>query len=120
MVNDNPSGTWKEDAPESKETEEKISYFASKAGRFGKRLFWAVAAVLLIVIAISGFYFLRYFETKDVALSLNAAGSALIGDPFDLDVGFVNNSDKFLEGARLVIELPARAAVLGESEDRRI
>lgn len=124
-----PSGTGKTDADktakigwarEVAEEAGKTPRSLMKFGRIGRWLFWLLIIGSLIIIAVSVFYFYQYFTVREVVLSLNAPVSASIGVPFNIEVGFQNNSDKALKDIRLSMILPEGANLLGEELEKRI
>lgn len=96
---------WQEESQEEKERG-MFFEFLLRFSQISRWLFWFLVVISVIIIAVGAYYFYQYTKSRDLTLTLNAPSSVLIGVPFDIEVGFTNNSDRAAQGARLSMALP--------------
>ncbi|MFA5083816.1 MAG: hypothetical protein WC475_00310 [Candidatus Paceibacterota bacterium] len=85
-----------------------------------RRLFWLAIIVLIIALVGSGFFIFQYFQSRGLSMDVSGPTEINIGVPFDLTVNFDNQSRTVLSNAKLSLNLPDGAVVLGASEEQRI
>ena len=97
------------------------SNFLLKFGGFGVKIFWLLIVVMAGLTLFVGFYIYQYFSvSREIAFSLSAPESAMLGVPFDLTVNFNNNSKNILSNAAVSVFLPEGAMVLGSDLNKRV
>lgn len=104
----------------SEERSEKRFAIISKFSRYGRILFWILLAVIVAAGGIAGFYFYKYYSSRDINLSIEAPKEALIGVPFDLAINFDNNSANILLDSKLSVNLPDNSILTGDDFNKRI
>ncbi len=109
---------WDEEKLE--ENSEKRFSIISKFSQYGRILFWILLVVIIVAGGIAGFYFYKYYSSRDINLLMEAPKEALIGVPFDLTVNFDNNSGNILLDSKLSINLPDNSTLTGDDFSKRI
>ncbi len=95
----------------------RIFGFLMEFNQLSRWLFWILIAALLVIIAISGFYFYQYSTSRDVNLSLKAPTNVLLGTPFNIEIEFQNNSNKPLQDVKLSMILPDNTTVISSGQE---
>lgn len=97
------------------------SLFVKGLGIFsglGKILFWGLIFVFAGVIVVSGFLVYQSRSAKDVSVEIKTISEIQIGVPFEVRVGYRNNSGGLLKNTRLTLELPEGAVLLAGLESQ--
>jgi len=106
--------SWKDDSAPQRESSVK-----KKVRTIGGRLFLVLVFATLAVAAFGSFYAYQFFKTKDIELTAQASKNALIGQPFEISVGFANNLNDAIDNLRISIVLPEGTSS-PEEDDMRV
>lgn len=85
-----------------------------------KWFFWLIIIVLVAVFIGSGFFIYQYWGSQGLTVKIAGPEEMNIGVPFELTVGFDNQSKNILKNARLNLNLPEGAVILGAPADQRV
>src|SRR3989344_3809849 len=80
----------------------------------GRRLVWILGGMLLIVLAVAGYFSFQFLKIKEISFRIIGPGEVRMGVPFDINVSFRNDSTRVLKDAKLVVSLPEGAVFLGK------
>lgn len=89
-------------------------------GKWAQRFFWLAVIVLIIVFIGSGFFIYQYLGSRGLTVKITGPEEVNIGVPFELTVGFNNQSKNILKNAHLSLNLPEGAVILGVTVDQRV
>jgi len=79
-----------------------------------------ITLALVVVFAIGGFYFWNYITASGINIQITSPADIVIGEPFDLKVNFINNSDNRLNSSVLNLELPDGLVAVSEADNKKI
>ncbi|MDE2019209.1 MAG: hypothetical protein KGJ13_02560 [Patescibacteria group bacterium] len=94
---------------------------SEEEGGFRKKLLIEII-IGIGVLALIGFlyYILTPVPPQNVAISFSDPGQVFVGDPFQLTVSYVNNSQTVLRNAGLTLTLPVGISFVGEDPGQRV
>jgi len=116
-----PAGTlpgWRK-GPEAAKGRLGLQYQGPGAQAWRTWILWGSAGALVILAAVSGYFIYQAFTVKDIALTVDAPKEVPLGRPFEVNVGFANQSDKILKDAKVSLSLPDGISFLGAPVDQR-
>jgi len=87
---------------------------------FWQRYKVVIVILLLLLLGGVGFYLFERLGAKDIELTINPPAPLEVGQPFDLEVKFVNHSSKVLRNVRLVLNLPDNLLAVDEKNERSL
>ncbi len=82
--------------------------------------FLIALGVVVIGAALAAGYFFWSRPAADITLEFSPVSQVLVGQPFKLEVGFTNGSERAVSNGRLAFVLPPGISFLGKSQDLRI
>lgn len=85
-----------------------------------KRLFWLAMLGLFFATIAGVFLVYQYFQGRGLSLEINGPAAVNIGVPFELTVGFQNQSQGILKNTSLDLFLPEGAALLSAETEQKI
>ena len=91
-----------------------------KTTSVGRRLFFVIIGVSVLVIAVSGFYLYQVFSARGIAVAIEAPDQTFIGSPFMLSVVTKNDSRSVLSEASITLNLPPGTVIVGEASDKTV
>lgn len=96
-----------------------VEYAGPAAQTWRTWILWGSLGVLVILAAVSGYFIYQAFTVKDINLTVEAPGEIQLGKPFEMKVGFANQSDRILKDAKVSLSLPDGISFLGAPVDQR-
>lgn len=85
-----------------------------------RRFFWLIIIILVVIFIGGGFFIYQYLQSRGLIMEIKGPSEVNIGVPFNLTVDFNNQSKNILKNARLNLNLPEGAIILGATEDQRV
>ena len=84
------------------------------------KAFLVALGVVVLGAALAAGYFFWSRPVADITLEFSLVPPVLVGQPFKLEVGFTNGSERPVSNGRLAFALPPGISFLGKSQDLRI
>lgn len=85
-----------------------------------QRFFWLAIVALVVIFIGGGFFIYQYWGSRGLTVKITGPEEVNIGVPFELIVGFDNQSKNILKNARLSLTLPDGVVNLRTPEEQRI
>lgn len=109
---------WKTEQAQKKELPV-IEYRGPEPQTWRSWILFGSFGALTALAAVSGYFIYQALTVKDIALTMQAPREAQLGRPFELQVGFANQSGQILKDAAVVLSLPDGVSFLGAPLDQR-
>lgn len=106
----------------SKETKERPPINFYQKNKKSNTILYIVIAVLFAGLVIEGYFLAQKVSTQKtgIQLDIKAQENILLGEAFDLEVSYKNDSANLLQDAILLIELPDNIQVLGSDNPTKL
>ena len=112
----------KEPSPSPKKTKERPPINFYQKNKKSNIVLYIIIAILFVGLLVEGYFLAHKVSTQKtgIQLSIKAQENILLGEAFDLEVAYKNDSANLLQDADLIIELPDDIQVLGEDNNTKL